>query len=366
MKKRVIFLCLGVLLFTCTFAFAAETKQQLASQIVNILCKDEVRVGYPEIQIFSLAIFNIFRTIDTESPVYIKNPRQIIDDALGKLPEELKQAIVDDQVFEIVAGTTITDGIKDTYNDEYLRDILRKEVVRSLLFTRKSEQEDFAKEIEFLGKCAKLLSKQTTKKEDKASKAKSGRLMNIELGRILAETLESYSQARVKALEILRQEGNLDLSNSVSFINELKESLSYAKGAQYFENLAGNEATDLKSRKKFYNQAAEEYKKWNEEKSTDMANEVKKMQERINTLEKAIDNAIQEADTLAGKGDWKAAVQKLDSALVDFNKIGQKEGNRKLVLQSEKRKYNDAIDLAKNIEIAKDIKELEKYNSQIS
>ncbi|MDR2644573.1 MAG: hypothetical protein LBB44_01115 [Endomicrobium sp.] len=57
MKKRVIFLCLGVLLFTCTFAFAAETKQQSGEsenspsdeeRVIGEVKKEELRVEVVE------------------------------------------------------------------------------------------------------------------------------------------------------------------------------------------------------------------------------------------------------------------------------------------------------------------------------
>jgi hypothetical protein len=130
--------------------------------------------------------------------------------------------------------------------------------------------------------------------------------------------------------------------------------------------LASNETIDLESRSNFYSQAAEEYKKYDEKKSAAMKGKVQEMQEKIGALNKDIDSALQEADRLAGEGDWKAAVQKLDNALADFNKIGQKRGNREVELEGKKSGYKSAIDLAEKIKREKDIKQLDSYKTKIS
>ena len=148
MKKRVIFLCLSILLFTCTVGFAATVnKQQVAQEIVDNLCKDKAP-GKQQDPIFSVAIYYAAKDIKLR-PSYISDPKIVIDDILGKLPENLKQSLLDEEVFRHVAQSDIT-SLGGTYEKEYLIESLRREVVRSLVSTRDSEKKTLLKKLNFL------------------------------------------------------------------------------------------------------------------------------------------------------------------------------------------------------------------------
>jgi hypothetical protein len=305
-----------------------------------------------------LAILNSYGSEDQNTERYIENPREKIDTTIMTLSANLRKKLLDEEVFKYVSEAIITD-IAGSLQATYYRNIMRREFVRAIVSQR--EEKDFSEKINFLKDCAVFLSKQELKKEDKSSKKKSDNLMKIDLSTI--EGLRqrgSYAEARSEVLEILSREGNLDLTNSVNFINKVEEALSYRSAAEYLEGLANNRGTNLESRKKFYEQAVEECSHFDPQRQSIMMNKVQELQEEIGKVKEKIKTAGNEADDLAKGGNWEEAVKRLDTALADVETIGQEGSNIAEDLKSKKDLCSRANRLTERIKRETDITRIAK------
>jgi hypothetical protein len=365
MKKKVIFFVLSVLLCISTFAFAAGDR---TAQIINILFEEKMERGQ-RTPWFSLTFYNLFPQYNSErkvppgSSVYLENPREQLKAILKKLSLSQRQELFDKDVFTEVLTTIKRDTAemsKGTYDD-----MVRKELVRAQIELRQDEgKEDFAEELAFFKKSAEFI-KQSSKQENRDSKTKSERLMKNTLGSILVMAEESdYAEARRYVLKILRQEGTLGLLTSVEFIDKVEGSLSYKSAGEQLETKANSASTNLEEKKTFYSQAAEEYGHCGSRKQYEMLSKAGETQQKIETLRSHISLTQTEVDRIAGQGNYEDAVQKLNSALVAAKKIGESELLN--ILEIKRSNYSRAIDLAKQIKTAKDLKTLDTFSSQIN
>ncbi|MDR2252218.1 MAG: hypothetical protein LBD98_05330 [Endomicrobium sp.] len=236
--------------------FTINSQKFYLADIIYI--RAEKRESLQKTPLFSLAIYNMHQKQKPGTINYIENPNQTMYDTINTLSKDLKEKLLDKEVFEYVSETILADFEK--FQPEDHRDIMRIEFVHAIV--SQIEERDFVEKVTLFKKCAVLLSEQEKRQIDK----KRNRKMN-ELKAALSEIEElkkigSYDEARRKVLEILTREENLDLTTSVSFIDKVIESLSYKTAANHFEKLAGN-STILHDKKTYYSKAAEEYNHYN-------------------------------------------------------------------------------------------------------
>jgi hypothetical protein len=292
---------------------------------------------------FSLTFYNLYRNIEPSAKYYIQNPREKLKAILKKLPSDERETLLSKEAFTKVLAAIRHDTEPGGRQYEAL---IRREFVRAQIAIR--EEKTFTEELQFLKKCAEI-SRQPSKQE-KTGKSKSERLINIETEyRSILNTAEQkgYAQARADALALLRQEGTLELADSVVFINNLENALSYKSAGEQLERKANTASTNLEQKKTFYNQAAEEYSHYNTGKQSEMLTN------------------LTEVDTLAGQGNYEEAVQKLNSALADAKNIGQ-SSSYIADLETKRENYRAAKGLAENINTAKDLKTLGTFSRQIN
>ncbi|MDR1433860.1 hypothetical protein, partial [Candidatus Endomicrobiellum devescovinae] len=356
MKKKVIFLCLSVLLCTSTLAFGLDR----VSQLINILSTERMQTNQ-KTPLFSLTFYNLYRNPEVTAKYYIQNPREKLKDILKKLKPSEREELIRKEAFDKVLAAIRHDT--DNGGSPY-GDLIRREFVRAQIDLR--EEGTFTAELKFLKMCAEI-SRQSSKQENNDSNTKSKRLTNSEYVNILnTAEQEGYAQARADALALLRQEGILELANSGIFINKLEESLSYEAAAKVFEKKAVDTNNNLEERKSFYIQAAEEYSHYgNTQKQNEMLTKKKATQSEIEILMDGISSTQPEADRLAGEGKYEDAIQKLDNALADAKKIGQSISDI-VGLEVKRENYKAAKDLAEQIRNAKDLKALGTFSNRIN
>jgi formylmethanofuran dehydrogenase subunit E-like metal-binding protein len=93
--------------------------------------------------------------------------------------------------------------------------------------------------------------------------------------------VRGYPEARIKALEILKKDENLNLANSVEFINNLSV-LSYKNAGDELKKIADSTENILQKRKTLYNQAADEYKNYSPQEHTAIKDKAKGIEHEIN------------------------------------------------------------------------------------
>jgi hypothetical protein len=352
MKKKVIFLCLSVLLCTSTFAFGLNRE----SQLIAILREERMQTKNDRnTSWFSLTFYNLYRIVEPSAKYYIQNPREKLKEILKKLTSDERETLLSEEAFNNVLAAigADTDFVGRTYED-----LIRKEFVRAQIALR--EEKDFTKEIKFFKMCADI-SRQSSEKGDK-SKSK-GSIESENANIVKTAEQKGYAKARANALSFLRQEGTLELADIGVFINNLEKDLSYQSVAEDLERKA-NTSTNLKQKQTFYEQAAEEYSHYNTLKEREMQTKVIETAKQINKLRSGISTTLTEVATVAGQGNYEAAVEKLNSAIADAKNIG--EQSTIADLESKRENYRAAKDLAENIKTAKDLKTLSTFNSQIN
>jgi hypothetical protein len=356
MKKKVIFLCLSVLLCTSTLAFGLNRE----SNLINILFEERMETGQ-NTPWFSLTFYNLYRNIEPSAKYYIQNPREKLKDILKKLKPDEREELLSKEAFSNVLAAIKRYTAERGHQYEAL---IRREFVRAQIALR--EEKTFTEELQFLRKCAEISGQPS--KQEKTGKSKSERLINIETEcRSILNTAEQkgYAQARAEALSLLRQEGTLELANSDVFIDILENALSYKSAGAALERKAKTASTNLEQKKTFYNQAAEEYSHYNTGKQSEMLTKVEETEEQISKLMSGISTTLTEVDTVAGQGNYEEAVQKLNSALADAKNIRQ-SSSYIADLETKRENYRAAKGLAENINTAKDLKTLGTFSRQIN